>query len=304
MEETYMINKLIKWGISTVAIIIIVSLAFGSFYIVEAGERGVLLTLGKPNEVPMESGLHFKIPIVQRVVFVNVQTQKYETDASAASSDLQIVSTKVAVNYRVQPSQVVEIYKNVGIGFEDKIIQPATQESVKASTALFTAEELITKRDLVKQKTDDSLRERLAKYGIDMETTSLTDFDFSKQFNDAIESKVTAEQNALTEKNRLAMIEFQAQQAIASANGTAQSIILKANAEAEAKLVVATAEAKALELQNKQVTEGVLQLRSIEVQKEYAQRWNGQLPTTILGSGTIPLLNIPLSQVQSTEIKQ
>jgi prohibitin 2 len=300
MDETDNTARVIKWALGVVGLIVLMFLIFGSFYIVGAGERGVLLTFGKPTEQPQEPGLHFKIPVVQSVVLINTQTQKYETDASAASSDLQIVATKVAVNYKVNADAVVTLYKEVGAGFETKIIQPATQESVKASTAQFTAEQLITRRDNVKQIIDDTLRERLIKYGIVMETTSITDFDFSAQFNAAIENKVTMEQNSLTEQRRLEMIQFQAQQAIAAANGTAQSVILKANADAEARLVVATAEAKALELQNKQVTEGVLQLRSIEVQKEYAQRWNGQLPQTILGGNAIPLLNMQLSPMQST----
>jgi regulator of protease activity HflC (stomatin/prohibitin superfamily) len=255
-----------------------------------------LLTFGNPNENAIAEGLHFKVPFAQSVVYMDIQTQKYNADASAASKDLQTVSTKIAVNYHLTEN-VVSLYREIGLDYESKIIQPAVQEVVKASTSQFTAEELITKRKLVKQKIDENLKARLDTRGIIMETTSITNFDFSAQFNAAIEAKVTAEQNALTEKNRLASIEYQAQQQVAQANGTAISTVLNAQAQADAKLAIAKAEAAALELQKNQITSQLLELRSIEVQKSYADKWNGQLPTTVLGN-QIPLLQFPSSLIK------
>lgn len=284
--------------------VIIFVAIFGSVYTVGAGERGIILTWGKPSDLEINSGLHFKIPIAQKVVKIDVQTQKYNTDASASSSDLQIVSTKIAVNYHLTVSDVVSLYKNIGVHYEDKVIQPAVQEIVKACTAKFTAEELITRRELVKECIDFGLKNRLFEKGINLETTSITNFDFSDQFNQAIETKVTAEQNALTEKNRLAQVEFVAMQKVAEANGTAQSIILRAEADARARLVVATAEAEALGLQRQQASDNVLELRRIEVQKSYADNWDGQLPTTVIGgSGAIPLLQLPMVKADGSSIE-
>jgi len=120
-----------------------------------------------------------------------------------------------------------------------------------------------------------------------METTSITNFDFSAQFNQAIEAKVTAEQNALTEKNRLAMIEYQAQQKVAEANGTATATILNAQASAQSILLKATSDAEALRLQKEQVTPELIQLRM-------AEKWNGALPQYMFGD-SMPLLQLPVT---------
>lgn len=293
-EKETLVVKAIVLGF--VGLVFLITL-FGSFYIVNAGERGILLTLGRPEPQARTEGIHFKYPIVQSVVYMDVKTQKYETSASSASKDLQIVQTNLAVNYHLSPDSVVNLYKEIGKDYREKVIQPAVQEVVKASTAKFTAEELITKRETVKQMIDDGLKERLNKRGMLMETTSITNFDFSQQFNAAIESKVTAEQNALTEKNRLVQIEYQAKQKIAEAEGTSQSAILQAEAEAKRKLLNAESEAKALEMQKNVVTTNLIELRRIEVQLKMAERWNGQLPMYNLGGNTLPILNVPTQQV-------
>jgi len=257
---------------------------FGSFYIVGAGERAIVLTWGRPDMVAKESGPHFKIPFAQTVVKMDVQTQKYEADATAASSDLQTVSTKIAVNYHLVPENVPLLYQNIGVGYRDKIIQPAVQEIVKASTAKFTAEELITKRELVKEQIDIALKARLLSSGIVMETTSITNFDFSAQFNAAIEQKVTAEQDALTQKNKLAQVEYEAQQAIAMANGTATSTVL--NAEAEAKKV---------QLINNQLSQSPQYVEYIK-----AQKWDGHYPQFYMVGGSSPNLLMQLPTAYNT----
>lgn len=291
MEMT--MKKAMKIFGGTLIIIIAISAFLGSWYIINPQQRGILITLGKADQVEKEPDFHWKVPIMQKVVKVDITTQKYETGASAASSDLQIVSTNIAVNYHLDENSVVRVYQEIGLSYETKVIQPAVQEIVKSATAKFTAEQLITRREEVKLLIDEGLRKRLQEKGIIVETTSLTDFDFSEQFNQAIEMKVTAEQEALTEKNRLAKIEFQAQQKIAEANGTATSDILKAQAEAKKKLLVAESEAKALELQKVQVTDKILELRRIEVQMKLAENWKGQVPTVQMsGSGIMPILDM------------
>ena len=137
-------------GVSGFLILLI--LIFGSIYTVQAGYRGILLTFGKPDSVAKTEGIGFKIPIAQKVVKMAVQTQKYEADASAASKDMQVVSTKIAVNYHIVSERVPEIYTELSLAYQDRLIQPAVQEVVKASTAQFTAEELITRRPEVKDK--------------------------------------------------------------------------------------------------------------------------------------------------------
>lgn len=280
---------------SLIGIVVLVFL-IGGWFIVPAGNKGVLLTLGKVNPVAQDNGFHFKMPIFQKVVNMDVQIQKYEAKASAASSDLQTVSTDIAVNYRLSENSVIDLYTNIGVNYGDRIIQPAVQEVVKSATAHYTAEQLITRRAIVKDEIDNALSERLLSKGIIMETTSITNFDFSAQFNAAIEQKVTQEQQALTAKNRLAQVEYEAQQLVATANGQRDAQIAAAEAQAKTKLLNAESEAKALELQKSQITPAMLELRKIEVQMELAKHWNGAYPQYYMTSGNggvIPVLDIP-----------
>ena len=178
-------------------------LLLNSFYTVNAGERGVLLTFGSVDPIAKQPGLGVKIPLIQNMVVMSVQTLKYEADATAASKDLQIVSAKIATNYHIVPETVPTLYTNLGVNYGVSVIMPMEQEVTKSVTAQFTAEELITKREEVRMKIKDTLKERLAERGIIVEEVSITNFDFSKSFNDAIEYKVTMEQNALAAKNKL-----------------------------------------------------------------------------------------------------
>lgn len=253
---------------------------FGSWYIVQAGNSGILLTLGKVDAVPKDNGFHFKLPIIQSVVKMDIQTQKYEAKASSASKDLQIVSTSVAVNYHLIKDQVPQIFQEIGINYADKIIQPAVQEVVKASTAQFTAEELITNRTQVKLKIDELLHNRLTEKGIIMETTSITNFDFSPEFNQAIESKVTAQQTALKAENDLIRIKVEKEQTITQAEAQAQSVKLKADADAYALSVIRS------ELEK---SSNLIQYRAIE-------KWNGVLPI-YSGNANLPL---PIININST----
>jgi len=260
-------------GILLVAIIAI--LLVNPFYIVNAGERAVVLEFGKPQPVAVAEGLHLRIPIYQTIVKMDTRTQKYEADLSAASKDLQTVSTKIAINYRVNPESVVELYKTVGVDFAAKIIQPIEQEANKATTAQYTAEELITKREEVRDTMKVLLVDRLATRGIKVEELSIVNFDFSASFNAAIEAKVTAQQQALAAQNKLEQVKFEAQQ----------------------QLVVKEAEAEGLRAQKEQITPDLLELRRIEVAKIMAERWNGAYPLTYMtmGDGATPLISIPTS---------
>lgn len=250
-----------------IIIVIALILLFMTIYTVGAGQRAILLTWGKPNPIAQTSGIHFKTPIAQSVVIMSVQTLKYEAQASAASQDLQTVKTDVTVNFHLQPDSVVELYTNVGINYQDVLIQPAVQEIVKSITARYTAEQLITKRQEVKDKIDVALKDRLLKYNMVVDAISITNFDFSESFNAAIEAKVTTEQNALAAKNKLAQVQYEAQQRITQAEGEAQAIKIQAEA--------------------------------IQAQggKEYVQlqainRWDGKMPL-VTGGNSLPFINIP-----------
>ena len=254
-------KKVFKYLLIGVVIVILIT----SFYIIPAGKRGVLLTFGKPSMEAMGEGLHFKVPIVQKIVKISVQTQKYEASASAASQDLQIVTSVIATNYHLDSSSVPSLYKDVGLEYATKVIMPLEQEVVKSITAKFTAEQLITRREEVRVEIKQLLTERLAARGILVEEVSIVNFDFSPQFNAAIESKVTAEQNALAAKNKLLQVDYEAQQRVTQAKGEADAIAIQAQAI------------------NSQGGRDYVQLQAIG-------KWNGQLPTFVAGGNNMPFI--------------
>lgn len=259
-KEVKLSGKVIGYGILVIFVLI---LLFNSFYTISAGYRGIVLTFQSPSMTPVAEGLHVKIPFIQSVVKMDTKTQKDELDASAASKDLQTVTAKIAINYHLTQSEVPRLYREIGIDYVSRVLNPAIQEVVKASTAQFTAEELITKREEVIDKITLMLKERMADRGIIVERVLITNFDFSKSFNDAIEAKVTAEQNALAAKNKLEQVKYEAQQAIEAAQGKAKAIQVEGDALRSSP----------------QVTE----LRAIE-------KWDGHLPQVT--GGAIPFINL------------
>ena len=223
-----MVNtKKITWIVAcAVALLFLLIVVLNCFTVVSAGHRGVVMTFGAVEDIVLDEGIHFKTPFVQSVVQMNNRTQKTETNGSASSKDLQIISYVVAVNYHVNNASSATLYQNVGMDYGSVIIVPAIQESIKAVTAQFTAEELITKRQTVGDQIKNALSEKIAQYGITVEIFNIVNFDFSEEFNAAVEAKQTAQQNALKAEQDLARIEVEAKQKITQAEAEAESIRL------------------------------------------------------------------------------
>jgi regulator of protease activity HflC (stomatin/prohibitin superfamily) len=205
-------------------------LIWGSFGTIPTGSIGIR-TLGNAVIGTVTPGYYLKIPIIQQVITMDVQTQKESVESvEAASADLQTVKTNVAVNYHVGAKEAVQIFTNVGADYVSRVMDPAIQEAVKATTASSTAEQLITHREAVRDSVIALLTSKMAGYGITVETINITNFDFSPSFNAAIEAKVTTEQNALAAKNKLDQVQYEADQRIAQARGEAEAIKIQSQA--------------------------------------------------------------------------
>ena len=198
-----------KVGAIAVALIALVVLG-GSVGTVGAGQQGVLLKFGAVTGEIKDEGLYFKVPFMHQVILMSTQIQKYTATATSSSKDLQVVSTEVTLNYQLDATQVGEIYRTMRRQYENRIIQPYIQEAVKSVTANYNAEELITERPAVKDELQNLMTERLAPLGMNVVQLSITDFQFSAAFQQAIEAKVTAVQQALEAENALARVEFSA----------------------------------------------------------------------------------------------
>ena len=218
--------------------VIAMSVIFGSFGTIGAGERGILLQFGAVKDKVFDEGLYFKVPFIQSVVKIDVKMQKDEVPASASSKDLQVVTSKIALNYHLDPDSVNTIWQEVGKNYNSRIIAPSIQEAVKSVTAKFTAEELITRREEVKEQIKENLAKRLRENFIIVDEFNIIDFFFSPAFNEAIEAKVTAEQLKLKAERDLERIKIEKEQMIAAAEGKARAIQIEAQAlKANAKVV-------------------------------------------------------------------
>ena len=269
-------------GLLIFALILLISIPL-SMVSVDAGHRGVKKRFGKVVGQALDPGLHFKMPVVETVQEVEVREQKLNLETSASSKDLQTVQSRIVVNFHPEPDRVAELYENIGLEYETRILDPAVEETVKAITAQYTAEELISKRTEVREKMETMLKARVGGNAIGVTKFNIVNFEFSHSFNEAIEAKQTAEQKALQATNELRRVEVEAQQEIETARGRAESLKLEAQAEADAVLMKAEAEAKAQEMLAKVVNRDVINLRAIE-------KWDGIMPR-VTGE-VVPFLSV------------
>ncbi|MCR9288559.1 MAG: prohibitin family protein [Bacteroidetes bacterium] len=256
----------------TLVFIFLIIVIFGLFkpwVQIGAGERGIVMNFGAVQEKVLQEGIHFRIPVMQEIILMDVKIHKVVTDAASASSDLQDVALSVALNYHVIPDKANLVYQTIGVEFKERMIDPAIQEVMKAVSARYTAEELITKRPAVSAEMQESLTKRLLLSNISVDAFSIVSFSFSKIFTDAIEAKQTAEQNALKAERDLDRIKVEAQQTIAAA----------------------TAEAEALRLQKMNISPDLIELRKIEANLKAIEKWNGILPQ-VTGAGAVPFIGV------------
>ncbi len=253
-----------------VAAVVLFVLMFAKPWVtVGPGQRGVVMNFGAVQPGVLDEGLHLRIPIMQEVVMLDVKVQKAVTDTVAASADLQDVTSTVALNYHLVPDKANVVYQAIGSSFKERIIDPAILEVVKAVTARYSAEELITKRPQVSEAMRLALTERLKEYNIAVDAFSIVAFSFSKVFAEAIEAKQTAEQLALKARRDLERIKI----------------------EADQKITAAKAEAESLRLQRANISADLIELRRIEANLKAIEKWNGILPQ-VTGSGGVPLIGV------------
>ena len=271
-EKKVMIDAMKRGPWKTLIFIFIIVIVFGFFkpwVQIGAGERGVVMNFGAVQNKVLNEGIHLRVPVMQRIIKMDVKIDKVVTDAASASSDLQDVALSVALNYHVMPDKAYLVYQTIGVEFKDRIIDPAIQEVMKAVSARYTAEELITKRPAVSAEMQESLTKRLLRSNISVDAFSIVSFSFSKIFTDAIEAKQTAEQNALKAERDLDRIKVEAQQTIEAAK----------------------AEAEALRLQKMNISTDLIELRKIEANLKAIEKWNGILPQ-VTGAGAVPFIGV------------
>lgn len=249
-------------AIVVIAILILATL-WSSFVTIGPGNRGVLMTFGAVHQGVLTPGLHLKIPFIQSVKQMNVQIQKSQTQESAASLDLQDVTTEIAVNWSIDPSDAEWVYQHLGdeSDLTSKVIAPVVSNAVKAVAAKYNAEQLIEKRDIIAKAVQDQIVNALVQYKVNVQGVNITNFKFSDAYTQAIEQKQVAQQKALQATYDLQRAKVAAQQEIAQAQGQAQA----------QKLLQVT------------LTPEIIQLKAVE-------KWNGILPQVMGGQGVLPMV--------------
>ena len=260
---------------------IIFILFISSVGIVSAGEIGVKTRFGKVVGI-VNQGLYFKLPFVEHIKKLDVRTRTINYDKNGnegdwedksalagASKDLQDVVIGVVVNYHLDGTKAEQIYNQyrTNSNFEANVIEPIIRETVKSDSAQYTAEELVTKRIEFSDKVSSLLTDRFLNKDAVLDRFSITNFEFSKAFSQAIEAKVTATQNAEAAKNKLEQVKYEAQQQVEQAKAQAEAIRIQAQAI------------------NSQGGADYVALKAIE-------KWNGTLPIQMIPGSTVPFINL------------
>jgi len=278
MEERTIDLAEFRWpkprAVGMLILLIFISIVgWGTFVIVPAGHRGVVLWWGSVEKRIMGEGLNFKVPIAEKVIKVDVKVQPHPfKEIDASSKEYQMVKMTGMMNFHIDPSYVNDLYQKVGLDFADKVIDPAFNDFVKEVVPTYPIGEILPKREEIRKRAMGKLGENLARYHIIVDDIYFANIRFSAEYEKAIEAKQVAQQQVETQRQVLAQREIEAQQKVATAKGEAESI-----------LVVAQGQAKANEALLRSISPILVQYKGIE-------KWNGILPQVF--GGAIPLIDL------------
>jgi regulator of protease activity HflC (stomatin/prohibitin superfamily) len=254
-------------------LLIIFIIAWGTFAIVPAGHRGVVLWWGSVEKRIMGEGLNFKVPIAERVIKVDVKVQPHPfKEIDASSKEYQMVKMTGMMNFHIDPAYVNDLYQKVGLDFADKVIDPAFNDFVKEVVPTYPIGEILPKREEIRKRAMGKLGDNLTRYHIIVDDIYFANIRFSPEYEKAIEAKQVAQQQVETQRQVLAQREIEAQQKVATAKGEAESI-----------QVVALGQAKANDALSRSISSILVQYKSIE-------KWNGVLPGVT--GGVVPFIDI------------
>ena len=263
-------RKYIKWIIIGIVVLLAIITLFNSFKSVPTGYVGVKTQFGKVQNDVLQEGLNGKVPFIEKIVLIDCRTKKVEVTSESSSKDMQTVNVTIAVNYNVGKDTANKLYKEVGTNYENIIISPAILESIKAITAQYTAEELITKRAEVSAMIQEALHNKVENRGFSITEFNVTNIDFSEAFDQAIEAKAVKQQEVETAKAELE----------------------KQKIQNEKEISVAEKDAKVMELQNAQITDKTLRLKELEIKEKMINKWSGNFPNTMLNDSMSGLFNM------------
>lgn len=261
MEENS--NKIVSAAIIISLLIVFIGF-FNPIAIVGVGERGVKVTLGKVSPTSYTEGVHFVTPFISHIKNMDVKTQKNYVETSVYTKDIQQAKITYVLNYNLQPENAHKMYREVGTNYSDTILTPVVEGTIKDVIGKWNAQDLVANREKATKEILEKLQEHLTSKYINVTDFQMTEISYSGTFEKAIESKVTAEQEALRAKNKTVQIQEEAKQKLISAEAEAKSMSIRAHALTQNKALV---------------------------EYEAVQKWDGKLPEYMMGN-TIPFMNI------------
>ena len=268
-------------GLLILALLIVI-IGWGTFVLIPAGHRGVVLLWGSVENRIMGEGLNFKTPMAESVIKVDVKVQPHPfKEIDASSKEYQMVNMTGMMNFHIDPTHVNDLYQKVGLDFADKVIDPAFNDFVKEVVPTYPIGEILPKREEIRKRAMTKLGENLSRYHIIVDDIYFASIRFSTGYEGAIEAKQVAQQQVETQKQVLAQREIEAQQKVATAKGEAESI-----------LVVAQGQAKANEALSHSISPILVQYKGVE-------KWNGVLPQ--VSGGVVPFIDLSKMGTAATE---
>lgn len=277
----------LRYILGGILALILIWIAFGCFYTVESGERGILLRFGDVVAVE-DPGLHFKMPFIEQVKFLSVRSQNVALNTDVYSADTQAAKVRLSINFQLNPADVKKIYVTYGKDYESRIILPQIQSQCKDAFGTFTAINIVRSRDEVARKIFENLTSYLTGLGIMVTSVQIENLDFSDEYEKSVEERMKAEVEVAKLKQSLEQQKIRADMARTEAKGAADSELMKAKAKAEAIRLRGEAEASVIEAKAKAMSNaGPSYVKLIE-----AEKWNGQLPTTMLPDQTLPVVGV------------
>ncbi len=285
--------------ITGIVIVVLLLVAVTCTATVETGYTGIVTTFGKVEDVTLEAGLHFKSPF-QRIILMDNREQKTTFTTEAFSSDIQQVEITGSINYAINKSTAMTLFKEVGTDYFNKLIYPRMLEITKGVFSKYSAENLVANREKLSEDIRNGLYEELKDYGIIVISLSIENLDFTDAFTDAVEAKQVAAQKKLQAEIEQAQLTMETEQAAERQriNAEAEANVAKINADAEAYAtrVRAEAEAEANKLIAESITENLIRFNEIKA-------WDGKLPTYMAGDGstTIPVLDFSAEEKTDKE---
>ena len=239
-------------------------IVFQPMTIVGVGERGVKVTLGQTSPVALEEGVHFVMPFISTVKKMNVKTVKANIATMAQSKDIQQARIVYVVNYNLQPENAPKMWRTVGRDYVSVVVMPTVEGIVKDTIGKWNAQDIVANREKVASEVLFKLNEKLGPKYINVSDFQITEIQYSQAFEQAIESKVTAEQEALKAKNKTVQVQEEARQKIIASEAEAKSMAIRAQALT----------------QNKNL-----------VEYEAVQKWDGKLPQYMMGN-SVPFVHL------------